>query len=123
MAEDPSMPHDRLFRALVSNPERGARLVRALLSLLLSPEAAGLVANASLEPVPGSFVDGSLHLHQTDALFRARLADGRPAFLYILLEHKSGRDPWTPLQMARYVMRIWTCTRSSRTPFRASCRR
>lgn len=104
MDERPSAPHDRVFRALVAEPERGARLVRGL----LPPEVAGLVADVPLERVPGSFVDAELRFHQTDALFRAVLADGRPAWLYVLLEHKSARDPWTPLQMARYVLRVWT---------------
>ena len=39
-------------------------------------------------------------------LYGARLA-GREVLLYLLLEHKSGPDPFTPLQVLRYVMGVW----------------
>ncbi len=68
---------------------------------------AGLLADTPLKRVPGSFVDGGLRLHHADALFRAELTDGRPAYVYLLAEHKSWHDPWVPLQMAGYVIRIW----------------
>ncbi len=103
MVRKPGAPNDRLFRALVARSDRGARLVRSL----LPPEVAVLVADVPIERVPGSFVDEGLRLHQTDALFRAELLDGGPAWIYFLVEHKAERDPWAPLQMARYVLRIW----------------
>ncbi len=104
MASEPRTPHDSLFRALISEPERGARLVRQL----LPPDITVLIADAPLERIPETFVDRNLGLRQADALFRAKLEDGRPALLYVLLEHKSDEDPWAPLQMARYIVRIWT---------------
>jgi len=104
MAGKSRSPHDRLMRALLADDGRGERLARAQ----LPPEVAALLADAPLTRVPGDFVDERLREHRTDALFRAELRDGRPVWLYVLLEHKSWRDPWAPLQMARYIIRIWT---------------
>ncbi|MCG5531688.1 Rpn family recombination-promoting nuclease/putative transposase, partial [Halorhodospira halochloris] len=33
--------------------------------------------------------------------------DGRPVFLYVLIEHKSEPDPGTPVQLLGYLQRIW----------------
>jgi hypothetical protein len=62
------------------------------------------------EPVPveGSFVDESLRDSHSDRLFQVRLRDGRTAFVYTLIEHKSWVDPGLPLQLMGYRHRIWT---------------
>ncbi len=36
-----------------------------------------------------------------------QLRDGAPAFVHVLLEHKSTSDPAIALQLARYKSRIW----------------
>jgi len=33
--------------------------------------------------------------------------EGRPALVYVLVEHKSGTDRWVTFQVLRYVVRIW----------------
>ena len=43
----------------------------------------------------------------TDAVFRLHLGDGGEAIVYTLLEHKSQVDHRTPLQLIRYVLKIW----------------
>ena len=43
-----------------------------------------------------------------DALFRLCLRDGGDAIVYALLEHKSQVDHNTPLQLIRYVLKIWS---------------
>ncbi len=97
MASEPRAPHGQMFRALVPELESGARLVRQL----LPPAVANLIADAPLVRVPETFVDENLGLRQADALFEAKLEDGRPALLYVLLEHKSWPDPWARLPPAR----------------------
>ena len=99
----PATPHDSLFRALVSDPERAAALVRDH----LPGRIAGLLADSMPVPVDGSFVDEALRGSQSDMLFEVELASGDPAFVYVLAEHKSHADPGTPLQLARYMLRIW----------------
>jgi len=99
----PSDPHDKLFRALLDDPERA----RALLWEHLPPGIVAELADAAPEPVAGSFVDAALQGSQSDRLFRATLRDGRTAYVYTLLEHKSAPDPRTPIQLLTYMARIW----------------
>jgi hypothetical protein len=60
----------------------------------------------TLEPVPGEFVDEAMRGSQTDLLYSVRCA-AKPTLLYVLMEHKSESDPWTLLQLLRYMVRIW----------------
>jgi len=95
-------PHDALFKAVFSQPERAAEELR----FVLEPEVAALVDFSSLSLEPGSFVDEALRERHADLLFSARLA-GRPAKIYVLLEHQSRVDPWMPLRRLGYMLRIW----------------
>ncbi|MDE0524570.1 MAG: Rpn family recombination-promoting nuclease/putative transposase [Boseongicola sp.] len=100
----PVMPHDALFRVLVSNPKRTA----ALLNDHLPPKIAPLV-DREHPPVKleGSFIDEKAARTQCDALFELRPRIGNPVRIYALLEHKSRPDAATPLQLAGYMLRIW----------------
>ncbi len=100
----PAMPHDALFRALVSKPARAA----ALLTEYLPQEVAALLDLKALpEAVEGSFIDEDATRTQCDALFRVKLKSGHEARLYVLLEHKSRVDADTPLQLLKYMVNIW----------------
>ena len=100
-----STPHDSLFRALVSSPRRAAALLREHLP---GDMTALIDFGHPPEPEEGSFVDGTGAKTQCDALFRVRLKGGQDARVYVLLEHKSSVDPGTPLQVAKYMLNIWT---------------
>jgi len=100
---DSPTPHDHLFQALLEDPYRAGVLLREQ----LPPEVADRLADAPPRPVEGSFVDEALRGTRSDRLFEASLTDGRPALLYILLEHKSEPDPRTPVQLLGYMSRIW----------------
>ena len=100
----PATPHDSLFRALVSDPGRAAALIRDH----LPDRIVGLLSEAPPVPVDASFVDDALRGSQSDMLFKVELASGGPAFVYVLVEHKSHADPGTPLQLAGYMVRIWS---------------
>ena len=104
MPRTPNTPHDRLFHALIGDDGRAERLLRDLLR-----DAAGdRLADAPIERLPGSFIDDDLRRHQTDGLFRARLTDGTPVSIYVLCEHKSHLSPDLPVQLLRYMTRIWS---------------
>ena len=96
-------PHDGLFRALVSDPGRAAALIRDH----LPDRIVGLLADAPPVPLDASFVDAALRSSQSDMLFKVELASGGPAYVYVLVEHKSYPDPGTPLQLANYMLEIW----------------
>ncbi|MCY4137792.1 MAG: Rpn family recombination-promoting nuclease/putative transposase, partial [Rhodobacteraceae bacterium] len=55
----------------------------------------------------GTMIDGEGSTLQSDALFRLHFGDGSVVIVYALLEHKSSVDHRTPLQLIRYVLRIW----------------
>ncbi|MBI5849882.1 MAG: Rpn family recombination-promoting nuclease/putative transposase [Planctomycetes bacterium] len=96
------MPHDHLFRTVFSEPE----FARALLAGFLPDEIAAAVDWDSLKLVPGTFLDELSREQQVDLLFSVRIA-GKPALIYILLEHKSVADRHAALQLLGYVVQIW----------------
>ncbi len=95
-------PHDRFFRTLLGRPGVAGALLRERLPAAL----AARLADDPPEPVDGTFIDPEQREHRTDGLFRARLRDGGELLLYLLVEHKSRRDPRIGLQLLRYLTRI-----------------
>lgn len=97
--------HDKLFRRVFSVPSRAAQELRCV----LPPAISAAIDFASLEQVPGTFVDPQLRGRVTDLLFRARFADRAEAvFLYFLIEHQSASDPRMPWRVLEYQTRIWS---------------
>jgi predicted transposase/invertase (TIGR01784 family) len=103
MAPPPPTPHDKLFRALLDDPERA----RGLLRDHLPAEIVAELADAPPVPLDGTYVDEALQSSQSDRLFQVALRDGREAYVYALLEHKSTPDRRTPIQLLTYMARIW----------------
>jgi len=97
-----STPHDALFKFVFSQPEHAASELRAV----LPSDVAARLDWSSLRLVPESFVDAQLKERHSDLLFSVSWA-GRPALLYLLLEHQSSTDPLMAFRMLRYVVRIW----------------
>lgn len=61
----------------------------------------------TLELTKDSFIDEALRLQYSDLLYRVQTREGGPAYLYVLLEHKSYPDEWVGLQLLTYMVRIW----------------
>ena len=102
-----STPHDLLFRALVSR----SHCTVALLQMHLPVEMTALINFVHPpEPEEGKFADGKSAKTQCDALFRVRLKGGQDARVFMFLEHKSRVDPSALLQVAQYLLNIWTGT-------------
>ena len=95
--------HDALFRAILADPQRAY----AVLCAHLEPQLLRLLADEPPQLLEGSFIDESLRRSCSDTLLQVRLRSGKPAFIYILLEHKSRSDPGTALQVLKYKFRIW----------------
>jgi len=95
-------PHDALFRRVFSDPENAAAELRHV----LPRELARAIDWETLKVCEGSWVDGRLRSSQADLLCSVELA-GRPALVYVLLEHKSWPDRFTALQLLSYGVRIW----------------
>jgi predicted transposase YdaD len=96
-----STPHDALFWQVFSDPRHAAGELRSL----LPPAVRRLVDWDTLRPLPGSFKDLEHGDRHTDLLFAVDIGF-RPAFIYLLFEHKSRADRWTPFQVLRYLVRI-----------------
>ncbi len=112
MDEEPiHQPHDKLFKAGFSDPANAA----AFLQWRLPPELASGIDWNALRLEPGSFIDSQFRHCQSDLLFSAPFGTpggpeegGRPrCCFYFLLEHFSGPAPLAPLQVLRYMTRIW----------------
>jgi len=94
--------HDKLFRRTFSQVEHA----RGQIARMLPPELAERVDVEALALCPGSFVDEALKERHTDLLFSVSIR-GRPALLYLLLEHQSQVDARMPFRLLRYMVRIW----------------
>ena len=62
---------------------------------------------ATLELRKDSFIDPDLQQQFADLLYSVRLSDHRPAWVYVLFEHKSYPQPLMAFDMLRYMVRIW----------------
>lgn len=95
-------PHDTFFRESFGRKE----IPRDFIRNYAPPEIVAQIDLDTLEPVDGTFVDDDLQTSQSDMLFRVASQKG-DLLLYFLFEHKSYSDYATPLQLLRYMVRIW----------------
>ncbi len=102
MTNDIAQPHDHFLKELLSYPEQAGTLLRERLPSavvkFLSPKPPKLV--------PDSFVDKALRDHLSDRLFEVETINGKTAFLYVLIEHKSAPDGKVGWQLFRYLGEI-----------------
>ena len=98
----PESPHDKLFGEAFGSIEA----MRGLLQSTLPKALLAKLDLSALRPVPGSCIDEGLAGSRSDLLFSVKFA-GRPALIYVLIEHKSWVDRWVALQLLRYIIRIW----------------
>ncbi len=91
--------HDSLVKHAFSDVENA----RGVLTTALPAAIVARIDLSSLSLRPGSFVDENLEDRYSDLLYSARIS-GREGLLYVLWEHKSEPEPFTPLQMLRAPM-------------------
>jgi len=96
-------PHDKFFKEILSREE----VARDFLKNYLPPEVYALINTDSLELSKDTFVDKDLTEYFSDLLYKADIKDGKSAYIYILFEHKSYREPHTAFDLLRYMVRIW----------------
>lgn len=94
--------HDALFLKIFGRPEQAA----ALLQCALAPAVRTQMGWERFAPVPADFRNGLLQGHRADLLFAAPAIGPPYRCVYLLLEHKTGRDPRTHAQLHRYVQRV-----------------
>jgi predicted transposase/invertase (TIGR01784 family) len=96
-------PHDRFFKASWSRLE----VAQGFLAHYLPTEVQAVLDLNSLSLTKDSFIDEALQGHYSDLLYQVTRQDGKGAYVYVLLEHKSYADRWTVFQLLRYIVRIW----------------
>ena len=101
---DTHHPHDRLFRAVFSDPNEAAGLLQANLPAAVRDSFDW----TTLTLRSGTFIDEELRESQSDLLFHVNhTGSGHPVSMYVLLEHQSSPDHWLRLRLLRYFCRIW----------------
>ena len=104
MADELDRPHDKLFRAVFSDAEEAAGLLRAALPTELREG----MDWKSLKLLEGTFLDDALRESESDLLYEvAHGESGQRIWLYLLLEHQSTPDPWMRFRLLKYCCRIW----------------
>ena len=99
-----SNPHDRYFRETLANPQAA----RDFLRYYLPAEVAALLdPTETPELMKDSFVDPELRIYFSDLLYKVQLLDGKEAYAYLLLDHKSYPEREVAYQVLRYMTRIW----------------
>jgi hypothetical protein len=94
--------HDNLVKHTFNDLENA----RGVLATALPASIVARIDMSSLSLRPGTFVNEDLEDLHSDILYAARIS-GRDALIYFLLEHKSEPQPFTPLQVMGYMLRIW----------------
>lgn len=96
-------PHDVYVKSLFGR----IVVARSFFRCYLPPELVAELDLRSLTLDKETFVSEKLREYFSDLVYRVQHKDGGAAFLYLLLEHKSTPERWTPLQLLGYQHEIW----------------
>lgn len=90
--------HDRSYRLLFSEP----RLVEELIRGFFGQAWVGRLDFSTLERVNASYVAKDLRRREGDMVWKLRFPDGRPVYIYLLLEFQSEVDRFMAVRMMGY---------------------
>jgi len=91
--------HDESYRLLFSVP----RMIVELLRGFFGEAWIDRIDFESLERMSSSYVSPKLRRRETDIVWRARLKDGRPVYVYLLLELQSDIQKFMAVRLMVYV--------------------
>ena len=92
-----------MFKAVFTQPDQAASHLR----WALPPEVVRHLDLAKLREGPGEFIDDELSASHTDLLLETATTRGEPVLVYLLWEHQSTPESWTPFRNLAYLVRIW----------------
>ena len=95
MTPTPKHGHDRSYRRLFSKP----RLVEELIRGFFDEPWVERLDFTTLEPADGSFVGKNLRAREVDLIWRLKTKEGRPVYVYLLLELQSTMDRYMAVRM------------------------
>jgi predicted transposase/invertase (TIGR01784 family) len=94
-----STPHNNFFEAMLSNKE----IVTDFLKIHLPKDIQTRLDFNSIRPEKNTFVSEELRKSETDVLFSVNL-DGKPSYVYTLIEHQSTPDKKMPIRLHKYML-------------------
>lgn len=95
-------PHDRFFKETLTQRENALSFFREYLPAKIVSQFDWRTLRISKE----TFVEPELRERFSDIVYEVR-AKGRQVFICLLLEHQSTVDPWMPLRLLGYMVRLW----------------
>jgi len=97
-------PHDKIFKKVATDRENAVSLLQNIL-----PES--IQKHLSLREIgyeKDTFIPNHLQEYFSELLLSVPVIEReQEAKVYFLFEHKSTRDPKTPIQLLRYILEIW----------------
>ncbi|MCP4216857.1 MAG: Rpn family recombination-promoting nuclease/putative transposase [bacterium] len=95
-------PHEKVVRAFLSDNENAQSFFEGILPEKIKNK----LDFSTLRICKDSFVDEKLSNYFSDILYEINL-EGKKAFIYILVEHKSTQEIFIALQLLKYMLSIW----------------
>jgi len=99
--------HDLLFKKILGSHQNAENFLKNYLPAYIVEQ----LDLPSIKTEESSFVDDSLSDSYSDLLYSVNIKDNRNGthngYIYLLMEHKSNPDPYTPLQLLYYLVLIW----------------
>ncbi len=95
-------PHDKFFKETLTKRQNARSFFREYLPAEIVSQLDWRTLRISKE----TFVDPELRERFSDIVYEIR-ARGRQVFICLLLEHQSKVDPWMPLRILGYMVRLW----------------
>ncbi len=95
-------PYDKFFKEVFSDSE----VMKEFMKNYLPSEILALTDIDTLTLENNSFIDPELKENYSDLLFKTNI-NKKTGYLYFLFEHKSYLSPYTPLQLLKYMIKIW----------------
>ena len=112
------MRHDQIYKAIFSHRIAVEHLLR-FVSRMIDDGPAWVAASdpETLEQAPTERIDGTLHRHLSDMVWRMRLRDGSAedwAYLFVLIEFQSAVDRLMALRVRTYADMLYRGLRDGR---------
>lgn len=99
---EPSMPHDGIFKACMSN----LALAEDFLRIHLPADIQKQLNFSTLSLSSGSFVEEDIKQFCSDIVYSLKTTQGKDCYIYCLVEHQSSDDPLMPFRMLRYCLAV-----------------
>ena len=94
--------HDSRYKYLFSHP----LLVQRLLTSFVDQPFVHQLDFSTLEKVSNSFVSPDFQRRESDIIWKITF-QGRPIYIFLLIEFQSSPDRWMPLRFLRYIIEFY----------------